>query len=92
MNEQKLHYLLRIRSQSSYPWIRRLSTFVAFVFYSIALFMVVIAVGFFGLAGLLAAPVALLFVIAGAVLKEASILIADIADSVTDLNCRYEQQ
>jgi ABC-type polysaccharide/polyol phosphate export permease len=91
MNEQKQHYLLRIRSQSAYPWIRRLSTFVAFIFYSIALFMVVIAFGFFGPAGLLAIPVAFLFVIAGAVLKEASILLADIADSVTDLNCRYEQ-
>jgi hypothetical protein len=92
MNEQKLHYLLRIRSQSSYPWIRRLSTFVAFVFYSIALFMVLLGVGLFGMKGLLAVPVAFLFVIAGAVLKEASIMLADIADSVTDLNCRYEQQ
>ena len=92
MNEQKLHYLLRIRSQSSYPWIRRLSTFVAFVFYSIALFMVLLGVGLFGMIGLLAVPVAFLFVVAGAVLKEASIMLADIADSVTDLNCRYEQQ
>ena len=92
MNEQKLHYLLRIRSPSSYPWIRRLSTFVAFVFYSIALFMVLLGVGLFGMKGLLAVPVAFLFVIAGAVLKEASIMLADIADSVTDLNCRYEQQ
>lgn len=91
MNEQKLTYLLRIRSQSAYPWIRRLSTFVAFVFYSIALFMVVLGVGLFGMAGLLAVPVAFLFVIAGAVLKEASIMLADIADSVTDLNSRYEQ-
>ena len=91
MNEQKLHYLLRIRSQSSYPWIRRLSTFVAFVFYSIALFMVLLGVGLFGMKGLLAVPVAFLFVIAGAVLKEASIMLADIADSVTDLNSRYEQ-
>jgi hypothetical protein len=91
MNEQKLTYLLRIRSQSAYPWIRRLSTFVAFVFYSIALFMVLLSVGLFGMKGLLAAPVAFLFVIAGAVLKEASILLADIADSVTDLNSRYEQ-
>ena len=91
MNEQKLTYLLRIRSQSAYPWIRRLSTFVAFVFYSIALFMVVLGVGLFGMAGLLAVPVAFLFVIAGAVLKEASIMLADIADSITDLNARYEQ-
>jgi hypothetical protein len=91
MNEQKLTYLLRIRSQSAYPWIRRLSTFVAFVFYSIALFMVLLSVGLFGMKGLLAVPVAFLFVIAGAVLKEASILLADIADSVTDLNSRYEQ-
>ena len=91
MNEQKLTYLLRSRSQSAYPWIRRLSTFVAFVFYSIALFMVVLGVGLFGMAGLLAVPVAFLFVIAGAVLKEASIMLADIADSITDLNSRYEQ-
>jgi hypothetical protein len=90
MSEQKLHYLSRIRSQSAYPWIRRLSTFVAFIFYSIALFMVVVSVGLAGLAGLLSIPVAFLFVIAGSVLKEVSIMVADIADSVTDLNCRYE--
>jgi hypothetical protein len=91
MNEQKQHYLLRIRSQSAYPWVRRLSTFVAFIFYSIALFMVVVSVGLAGLAGLLSIPVAFLFVIAGAVLKEVSIMVSDIADSVTDLNSRYEQ-
>jgi hypothetical protein len=52
--------------------------------------MVVVSVGLAGLAGLLSIPVAFLFVIAGSVLKEVSIMVADIADSVTDLNCRYE--
>ena len=100
MNEQKQHYLLRIRSQSAYPWIRRLSTFVAFVFYTIALMIFAISIVVGGLAakGAFWFPIAAaalivstLFFIAGAVLKEASILLADIADSVTDLNSRYEQ-
>jgi hypothetical protein len=100
MNEQKLTYLHRIRSQSTYPWIRRISSFVAFVFYTIAfmIFAISIVGGTLAAKGAFLFPIAIaalivstLFVIAGAVLKEASIMLADIADSVTDLNCRYEQ-
>lgn len=100
MNETKATYLQRIRSQSAYPWIRRLSTFVAFVFYTIAFMLsaLSIVVGSLAAKGAFFLPIVLctlivsvLFVIAGAVLKEASIMLADIADSVTDLNCRYEQ-
>jgi hypothetical protein len=90
MNEQKQQYLLRIRSQSAYPLLRKVATFVAFLFYSIAFLIVLVAVKLYSLYGLFALPVALLFAIAGGVLKEVCIMVADIADSVTDLNCRYE--
>ena len=90
MNEQKELYLLRIRSQSAYPLLRKVATFVAFLFYSIAFLIVLVAVKLYSLYGLFALPVALLFAIAGGVLKEVCIMVADIADSVTDLNCRYE--
>jgi len=101
MNEQKQAYLLRIRSQSAYPWIRRIATIVAFVFYTIAfmLFAISVVVGLFAKSAIIspapiiivAAILSCLFAIAGAVLKESSIMLADIADSITDLNCRYEQ-
>jgi len=91
MNEQKELYLHRIRSQSAYPWIRRLALVVAFAFFSSAIFILVLAFAFFGKLGLFVAPVSIILFIAGAVLREASIMLADIADSVTDLNCRYEQ-
>jgi hypothetical protein len=91
MNEQKELYLHRIRSQSAYPLLRKVATFVAFLFYSIAFLIVLVAVKLYSLYGLFALPVALLVAIAGGVLKEISIMVADIADSVTDLNCRYEQ-
>lgn len=91
MNEQKLTYLLRIRSQSAYPLIRKVATFVAFLFYSIAFLIVLVAVKLYSLYGLFSLPIALLFAIAGGLIKEASILLADIADSLTDLNSRYEQ-
>ena len=91
MNEQKELYLLRIRSQSAYPLLRKVATFVAFLFYSIAFLIVLVAVKLYSLYGLFALPVAFLFAIAGGVLKEVCIMVADIADSVTDLNCRYEQ-
>jgi hypothetical protein len=32
----------------------------------------------------------LIYFIVGAITKELSIMLADIADSITDLNCRYE--
>jgi hypothetical protein len=91
MNEQKELYLDRIRSQSAYPWIRRLAVVVLLAFFSSAIFILVLALAFFGKLGLLVLPISIILFIAGAVLREASIMLADIADSVTDLNCRYEQ-
>ena len=103
MNEQKQYYLIRIRAQTAYPWIRRIATFVQYACYSIAVFFAVSSsVGYIvvsrltgsGLGFLYIAVsiiVAALIAIIGAVTKEASVMLADIADSVTDLNCRYEQ-
>jgi hypothetical protein len=100
MNEQKELYLLRIRSQSAYPWIRRLANLVALGLYTLAFMLsaLSIVVGALTAKGTLFLPIVLstlvvsiFLIVAGRVYKEASILLADIADSVTDLNCRYEQ-
>lgn len=97
MNNQKTAYLERIRSQSSYPWVRRIAGLVAFVFYTLGAISIASAFIFaftFGSFGALSAVFGglfgiVLFVI-GAIIKETSIMVADIADSITDLNCRYE--
>jgi len=97
MNLQKVAYLDRIRSQSSYPWVRRIAGLVAFIFYTlgaISIFSSLIFAFTLGSLGGLAAVFGglfgiVLFVI-GAIVKETSIMVADIADSITDLNCRYE--
>ena len=103
MNEQKQPYLLRIRAQTSYPWIRRIADFIQNACYSIAaIFALSSPLGFILLSHFtgywlgilyiaLSIIVAALIAIIGAVTKEASVMLADIADSVTDLNCRYEQ-
>jgi hypothetical protein len=96
MNTQKDQYLDRIRSQSAYPWVRRIAGLVALFFYTLA------AISFFGgiiiaftgkvgaVAALLGTVFGLIYFIVGAITKELSIMLADIADSITDLNCRYE--
>jgi hypothetical protein len=103
MNPTKQAYLQRIRSQSSYPTFRSLIGIFALLLYILgavcilggiigglgamakqgASGLVVIVVGF--IAGAI-------YIIMGKVVREASSMLADIADSVTDLNSRYEQQ
>jgi hypothetical protein len=43
-----------------------------------------------GLAVILGGVFGIIYFVLGAIIEEVSIMLADIADSVTDLNCRYE--
>jgi hypothetical protein len=97
MNNQKIVYLDRIRSQSAYPWIRRIAGLVALFFYTLGaifFFSGLIATltgnGGGGLALIFGALTGVLFFVVGAIIRETSIMVADIADSITDLNSRYE--
>jgi uncharacterized membrane protein (DUF485 family) len=94
MNTQKAAYLDKIRSQTLYFGARRTAVYVA-IFFNVlgaiciigGLFMIPETSGISVLWGLLSGV--LNFAI-GAVIKETSIMVADIADSITDLNSRYE--
>lgn len=97
MNNQKIVYLDRIRSQSAYPWIRRIAGLVALFFYTLGaiwFFSGLIATltgnGGGGLALIFGALMGVLFFVVGVIIRETSIMVADIADSITDLNCRYD--
>ena len=95
MPPHKNAYLTRIRNETAYPWLR---TFVQFIY----LFTMVLGVGlvlagavigfYFGhaITGMLPVLGGLLLMALVVIIKEASLMLADIADSITDLNCRYE--
>lgn len=97
MNNPKDNYLQRIRSQSAYPWIRRIAGLVALFFYTLGAIwffsgLIATLTGYGGgvLALIFGALMGVLFFVIGAIIRETSIMVADIADSITDLNCRYE--
>jgi hypothetical protein len=97
MNNQKIKYLDRIRTQSSYPWVRRIAGLVAFIFYTlgsisiVSSLMVAFTIGSLGgLTAVFGGLFGIFLFVLGAIIKETSIMVADIADSITDLNCRYE--
>jgi hypothetical protein len=97
MNAQKSQYLDRIRSHSAYPWVRRIAGLVALFFYTlgmISIFAGLIATftgnGGGGLAIILGGIFGIIYFVVGGIIKELSIMLADIADFITDLNCRYE--
>lgn len=97
MSNQKIVYLDRIRSQSAYPWIRRIAGLVALFFYTLGaiwffsgLIATITGNGGGGLALIFGALLGVLFFVIGAIIRETSIMVADIADSITDLNCRYD--
>jgi VIT1/CCC1 family predicted Fe2+/Mn2+ transporter len=98
MPPHKNAYLERIRNESAYPWFRKSISLIATVITYLGTAIGVIAPlpafsAFFG-TGVLGVFTTVLFglllIAVGAILKEASIMVADIADSITDLNCRYE--
>jgi ABC-type Fe3+ transport system permease subunit len=101
-NPTKQQYIRRIRAESAYPAFRSLiEVFVILIFVAGG---ILIAVGllagfsmivhedeqgiFVILGGCFGGVIC---IIIGKVLKEAAFMLADVADSITDLNSRYEQ-
>ncbi len=101
MNTPKAQYIQRIRSQSSYPTFRTFVGVIALLFYIIGAICILVGIsagisqqgigsGMFALfAGVL---IGIIYIVIGKVIKEASLMLADIADSITDLNSRNDQQ
>jgi hypothetical protein len=99
MNTPKQNYIERIRSQSAYPTFRSLIRIIAVLFYVLG--ALAILGGLAGMANQGSSGILALFggivsgiicIVIGRVTQEAASMLADIADSITDLNCRYEQR
>ena len=99
-NIKKEQYIKRIRSESAYPAFRLLTNIFVIFFYIIGGFSIIsgISAGVFamtqnffqGVGVLIGALLAgAFFIIIGKVAKETSSMLADVADSIMDLNCRY---
>ena len=101
MSPQKAAYIDRIRSESAYKWFRGFISIITLILYSfagISIFVgittIVVAGNGTGMWGIISAFIPLLigvilFLIA-IVSREASLMLADLADSVMDLNARYD--
>jgi hypothetical protein len=98
-NIKKEQYIKRIRSESAYPTFRLLTNIFAIIFYIIGGFFAICGVfgGVFtmthdfvqGVVVLIFSPLlGALYIIIGKVAKETSSMLADVADSIMDLNCR----
>jgi hypothetical protein len=102
-NSAKERYIARIRSESAYPTFRSIVSLFAVILYVVGTLFII--GGLFG--GLVAlaqdagrgiglmivgAVVGIIYIILGKVSKEAAFMLADVADSLTDLNSRNEQQ
>lgn len=97
MNETKATYLHRIRSESAYPWFRRIIGIISSLVYGIS--AAVLIIGFLiplitkssWMYLLPCGGISVILLIVGMLIKETCSVVADIADSITDLNSRYEQ-
>lgn len=99
MTPLKKKYLDRIRSDSAYPAFRSVVNIIALLLYAIGVLLLLAGVlaGFGVLGGgtnvgaLIAGIVlGLFYVILGKIIREVSLMLADVADSITDLNSRNE--
>jgi hypothetical protein len=99
MNTPKQKYIERIRSQSAYPTFRSLIGIIAILFYVLGALAILGGQG--GMANQGSSGIVVLFggivsgiicIVVGRVTQEPASMLADIADSITDLNCRYEQK
>ena len=102
MNAHKTKYIDRIRKETAYPAFRAFISIISLLV--IGMGFVLACVGAIGVGKALSGnfvyfelfmaliPIVIGIILAavGLILKEASIMIADIADSITDLNYRYE--
>ncbi|MEY4568285.1 MAG: hypothetical protein RLY14_3255 [Planctomycetota bacterium] len=103
MKTPKSQNLQRIRSQSAYKTYRFFAKLVAILIYIYGTFRIFDAFVSFlfpnepgsALKGLLIMHIAIIigiiYIVLGKVLKEALLMLADIADSVTDMNTRNDQ-
>ena len=95
-NEIKSNYLQRIRSQSSYPVFRAVVNIFAILLYVCAGLLAIGSIATFstgfGSTGLYGLVGAVILGIAAKVFQEASLMIADITDSLVDFNSRNEQK
>jgi hypothetical protein len=101
MNELKKKYLQRIRKESAYSFLRGFLNVVlalTLVVSAISLFYAFIAFKGFSKSGsgyqvfLSFFGIGTLLPIVGYLGKQSGLLLIDIADSITDLNSRYEEQ
>jgi hypothetical protein len=91
--DQKKRYNKRLRTESSYPTFRRLATVLSYIFYAMGALAII--TGFIGLIntqplGLLVIIPGILVIAIGKAQEEAFLLLADIADSMNDINCRFD--
>jgi hypothetical protein len=101
MNPQKRKYLARIRSDSAYPAFRGMVNVVTLLIYALGgiAFAAAIACALGADSNSSLKPIALVAVLVGVVcmllgkvFREVSLMLADVADSITDLNSRYETE
>jgi hypothetical protein len=100
MPSPKHQYIQRIRAQSAYPtfrWLVRVAAILIYVAGGLAMLaatntgvgLLILEQSVLGWVVLLCGPlVGLVFFVVGRVTQEAASILADIADSITDLNSR----
>jgi hypothetical protein len=104
MNSLKQKYLDRIRSDSAYPAFRGVVNIITLLFYVFGALLITAAIlqaivvlskgGGMGPVGIPITIFAIAFglfgIVLGKVVREISLMLADVADSITDLNSRNE--
>ena len=98
MNPEKKSHIERIRSESAYPTFRMMAELGCWIFWIIGVLgflgfsLKSLFSGQLGMIGFIAGLIWVgVFYAAGLVFKEASLMLADLADSITDANSRHEE-
>ena len=101
MNPLKQKYLDRIRSESAYVAFRGYGHIAALVFNVVGILVIIVGafIGFgllgggMNLGALIGGLIlGLFYIVLGKLILEGAPMLADVADSITDLNSRYEGQ
>ncbi len=103
MNPAKKKYLDRIRSDSAYPAFRKAVNVITLLLYTIGAMCLLGAAivwvsimtkqleGSHASAIVVGLLLGVFYLVLGKVFREVSLMLVDVADSITDLNSRYEQ-
>ncbi len=99
MNTKKQNYLSSIRSDSAYPTFRSVIGIIAILMYVLG--GIVVLFGLIGGIGMMTQQflpgvmtlfisilIGVIYVVIGKIVKEAALMLADIADSITEANSR----